>query len=236
MRGRSGQLRFSSPYDGGMGRSLPGIRERMRAAAEGEWRIVDGWPDRRLRVGLRRLVELTARLRHGDVSVDAVIRQFRQVDGALADPAQYRSGSDFERRSLAAFDQLWNVIGDFAARPDGDVTQAEQDAVRAAVMRIPALAILGDEPLDVAFDLLCWNEANAVAEGVQRPFLAARLVRLEGDHRPADRFGLVLPLTELAIRFEDAPERRTEVDAEINDVLAAFRSRAPWPINGCEPL
>jgi hypothetical protein len=176
-----------------------------------------------LRVAVRRLVDLYARLGEADDWIGAVLRTVREIDRLSADPAQRRTGSDFETRCLACVDQLRSIIGDRDAPLD-------REALWAALQRVPPLAILGGKTPDISFDLVCWNEANCVEEHVQRPFLAAALIRLEGDHRPADRFGLVEPMTELAIRYEDVPEERAGTAAEITRMLAGFRARAPWPV------
>lgn len=65
--------------------------------------------------------------------------------------------------------------------------------------------------------------------GVSATFLAARLIRLEGDHRPADRFGLVEPLTDRELR---AGVRRPYADcrrgaASSPDGVAAYDARRP---------
>jgi hypothetical protein len=68
---------------------------------------------------------------------------------------------------------------------------------------------------------------------VQRPYLAARHIASEDFHEPADRFGLVAPMTELAERYEDRPDERADTAVEIAAELDAFRLRAPWPIPVC---
>jgi hypothetical protein len=65
---------------------------------------------------------------------------------------------------------------------------------------------------------------------VQRPYLAARHIAAEDFHQPLDRFGLIAPMTELAERYEDRPDDRAAIGAEIGAQLDAFRARAPWPI------
>jgi hypothetical protein len=78
--------------------------------------------------------------------------------------------------------------------------------------------------------LVCWNQANAVAEGAQRPYRAARAISAEGLHEPVDAFGLIEPMTALTEHYEDVPEAREATGAEIMRVLDAFRAAAPWPL------
>ena len=61
---------------------------------------------------------------------------------------------------------------------------------------------------------------------MQRPYLAARHIAAENFHRPLDRFGLIAPMTDLAERYEDRPDDRAAIGAQLDP----FRARAPWPI------
>ena len=105
-----------------------------------------------------------------------------------------------------------------------------QDGVIDVLTQIPPLLILGESEPESHFDLVCWNEANSLAENVQRPYLAARHIASEDFHAPADRFGLAEPMTALAERYEDRPGERDAIAAKIGRELDAFRARAPWPI------
>jgi hypothetical protein len=98
------------------------------------------------------------------------------------------------------------------------------------LVSVPPWTILGECERESHFDLVCWNEANALAEHVQRPYLAARHIAAEDFHQPLDRFGLITPMTELAERYEDFAGDRAAINAEIEAQLAEFRARAPWPI------
>lgn len=203
------------------------MHTRIAHILDAEAAVVDAWPDRKLRVALRRFVDTCARL--GDHGSETLVRRVGSVDEWLRDPDQMRTGSDFERRCLSCFEQLRPVLAPFAGRTE--------DAARDELARVVGLAgetvqreLLGRISDDPSFDVVCWNEANCVAESVQRPYLAANLIRLEGGHAPLDRFGLVTPMTELAIRYEDVPQARDEAAAEIVRVLDGFRARAPWPV------
>jgi hypothetical protein len=107
----------------------------------------------------------------------------------------------------------------------------EADQRRVVARSATPWTILGECEHESHFDLVCWNEANALAEDVQRPYLAARHIAAEDFHRPLDRFGLIAPMTELAERYEDFPDDRAGIGAEIEAQLDAYRARAPWPSN-----
>lgn len=149
---------------------------------------------------LTAFVDLCARLWFGDHGVTAVLRRSDAVEAVLDDPDQRRTGSDCETRCLAVVDEL------------------------------APWTILGECEQESHFDLVCWNEANALAEQVQRPYLAARHIAAEDFHQPLDRFGLIAPMTELAERYEDRPDERDTTAAAVCQVLDGFRGRAPWPL------
>ena len=135
------------------------------------------------------------------------------------------TGSDFETRCLGAVYELRPVVTGLSTG-----SSDAQDSVVDVLTRVPPLMILGECDDESHFDLICGNEANALAEGVQRPYLAARHIASEDFHEPVDRFGIVGPMTELAVRYEDRPEERDALALEIARQLDAYRARAPWPI------
>jgi hypothetical protein len=197
----------------------------MRELGTAERRLVDSWRDRALRVQLTVFIDLCARLWFGDHGVGAVLRRFDAVAALLADPEQMRTGSDFEERCLAAVDELAPMVAGLSGRSLDD-----QDGVRDVLVNVPPWTILGECERESHFDLVCWNEANALSEDVQRPYLAARHIAAEDFHQPLDRFGLIAPMTELAERYEDFPADRAAISVEIEAQLDQFRAGAPWPI------
>ena len=202
-----------------------GVLERMRELGRSERRLIESWTDRGLRVELTVFVDLCARLWFGDHSAGVVLRSFDSVVELLDDPDQLRTGSDFETRCLAVVRELRPMVNGLS-----QASLDDQDGVIDVLTQIPPLLILGECEPESHFDLVCWNEANSLAENAQRPYLAARHIAAEDFHEPADRFGLVEPMAELAVRFEDRPDERDAVAIEIARELAAFRARAPWPI------
>ena len=202
-----------------------GVRERMRELGVAERQLIESWTDRALRVQLTAFVDLAARLWFGDHGPGVVLRRLDAVAALLEDPHQVRTGSDFETRCLNAVRELRHVVGGLS-----QASLDAQDGVLDVLTQIPPLAILGECDRESHFDLVCWNEANSLAEQVQRPYLAARHIASEDVHAPVDRFGIVEPMTELAVRYEDRPDERDAVAVEIVRRLDAFRARAPWPI------
>ena len=153
------------------------------------------------------------------------LESFDKVETLLDDPGQLRTGSDFETRCLDAVRELRPIVSGLSA-----ASFDEQESVIDVLTGIPPLLILGECEHESHFDLICWNEANSLAENVQTPYLAARHIASEDFHEPADRFGLVGPMEELAVRYEDEPDQRPAIGVEIARQLDAFRARAPWPI------
>lgn len=172
---------------------------------------------------LCRFVDLCAGLWNNDHPTLNVVESYRKVRRLLTEPGQLRTGSDFEARCLATVEALRPTLDDVHA-------WEQADTVTAPLLRIPPLTILGEAGPDWAFDLVCWNGANALAEQVRRPYGTAVAIANEGFHQPADTFGLVAPMTELMIRYEDVPEAPEATGAEIRRVLQHFRARAPWPV------
>jgi hypothetical protein len=197
----------------------------MRELGASERQLVESWRDRALRVHLTVFIDLCARLWFGDHGVDVALRRFDVVERLLDDPAQTRTGSDFETRCLAVVDELAPMVRGLSSR-----SLDEQDGVRDVLVSVPPWTIIGECERESHFDLVCWNEANALAEHVQRPYLAARHIAAEDFHQPLDRFGLIAPMTELAERYEDRPDERDTTAAAICQVLDGFRARAPWPL------
>ena len=205
--------------------------ERVRAAAAAERATVASWTDRQLGLALCSFVTGCGRQAFSDHSVLVPIRMWKRVDEFVGDSSQRRTGSDFERRCLAAFEQLRPVVEPLAAGLPTDVWLDAYDAAEPMIVDVPVRSILGvsDGP-DRHFDLICWNEASALAEGNNTPYFAAGGITSVAIFRPADPFGLLEPLSELRTRYEDEPDSRETTGAEITALLDDFRARAPWPI------
>lgn len=206
-----------------------GARQRIRELQDREWDLVRSWSDRALRVHVTSFVNLCARQWHHDHPMTTVLRRYREVIELLHDPGQLRTGSDFETRCLTCVEQLRPLIGDLAGRA-AEVPFEQQERARDPLLWIPPMTILGDASPGWPFHLLCWNEANSLAEGVQTPYRAARHIANEGFHEPDDPFDLIAPLTELAERYEDHPTARETTATEVRTVLIEYLARAPWPI------
>jgi len=64
---------------------------------------------------------------------------------------------------------------------------------------------------------------------------AARGLANMGFFEPDDPFGLIEPLTALALRYEDHPAQREAGTGEITALLTTYLTRAPWPKGPLRP-
>jgi hypothetical protein len=160
--------------------------------------------------------------------VSRTLDAYHEVVLSLDDPAQVRTHTDFEERCIVCIEQLRPQILDLATIA-GSLTLEEEDAVCEPLLRIPPMALLGEVDDRCYFHMICWNDANCVAEGVVEPYWAARGIANMGFFEPDDPYGLVEPLTALAERYEDYPAQREVVAAEITTLLTAYLTRGPWP-------
>jgi hypothetical protein len=207
-----------------------GVRQRIRELQDSEWQLVHSWSERALRVHLTSFVNLCARQWHHDHPIATALRRYREVIGLVDDPRQLRTASDFETRCLVCVDKLRPLIADVAERDPAEVSFEQLEQARDPLLWIPPMTVLGEASPGWPFNLLCWNEANSLAEGVQTPYRAARHIANEAFHEPDDPFALIGPMTELAERYEDHPGSRETTAAEVRSALSDFLARAPWPV------
>jgi len=209
----------------------PGVIERFRELTADDRNHARRHPELRLRLEVADFVVLSARQRYRDVALDRTADQFWTAWFALREPDQHLTHTDFEDRSIACLRRLHPLIDGYAERhPDADPLDVD-DGLRRLFVDVPPQVLLGELGPNSSFDLLCWNAANSVAEGVKRPYFAARPVVHAAYHHPADPFGIVAPLTELAERYEDCPDDRPAIAEEITAVLTRFLEVAPWPLD-----
>jgi hypothetical protein len=207
----------------------PGVQHRIRQLLDDEWDAVHSRPERALRANLTDFIGLCARLRYWDHPVNTVLRRYRDTWRHLDDPRQVRTGTDFERRCITCMRELRPEIGHVADNVE-TASFDEQESVVDTLLQVPPRVVLGEVNPDSYYHLTCWNQANALVEGVQTPYRAARNISNMKIHEPPDVYGLIPPLTELAERYEDDPDARPATGEAIVDLLAAYLGRAPWPV------
>lgn len=205
----------------------------MEQLVEAERSVLWSWPERALRIDLGSLITRCGGLGWSDHPVDLVLDLFVEVDALLADESQTRTGSDFETRCLGVVDELRPIVQPVLAKPRSALTLDDRDAIQPILVDVPLRGILGSTEMpDRLFDLISWNEASTLDEGMNRPYFAARRIVRQSIFRPQDRFRLLDPLESLVVRYEDEPDVRDETAAEIVALLDDFRARAPWPVTG----
>ena len=206
-----------------------GVLERFREVRQAEWDVVYSRPGNAFRARLMSFINLSGRLRFYDLAERTVLTEFQEAYSLVEDSTQRRTGTAFERRSIDCLRRLHPVVGAYAAGLPETASVVEEEQLREPLVTTPPTTLLGSAGLEQSFDMVCWNDANCLVEGVTTPWLAARGIANLGYHQPADVYGLVSPLGELAERYEDFPEGRSETAEEITAVLMRFLDVAPWP-------
>lgn len=202
-----------------------GVVERIRATQAAERQVAH---ELRLRNGLAALVTASGTQGFADHAFASDLDLLDEVSVWVDDARQWRSGTEFERRSLAYLYDFRAKLGATRSRTGGSLSFDDEEVLREETLVDVRRALLGDDGADF-FELVCWNEANSVAEGVRRPYIAASAISSMALHDPNDRYDLIPPLAEARIQYEDQPESRAEVNDEITNRLADYASRAGWP-------
>lgn len=206
----------------------PGVRQRIEHLLDSEWNYVHSRPEHLLRANLTSFISLCGRLWYSDHPVTTILKRYHEACAYLDDPSQVKTHSDFENKSIACVEQLRPEIGELAGKPAENISLDEQEDAREPLLRIPPMTLLGEVNPECYFHLVCWNEANSLIEGVQTPYRAARQIANMGFHNAADPYGLVDPLTDLAVRYEDYQDERSETGQEIAALLAVYVTLVPW--------
>lgn len=184
--------------------------ERQRRAAR---------PDLSLRYAVVDLVSGCATQYYADHALSEDLERLDRARGLLHRDDQYRVGSRFETVCLDAVDQLVDAASPRRERTnDLDV----YDDLRRVVVDVPARVILGRNDEEAAGDLLCWNEAKCLLEGVTGTYRCASAISVLGFLGAADRYRVVDPLIDLRRRYEADPKARPELDVEIREVSSTF--------------
>jgi hypothetical protein len=206
--------------------------ERFQALRAEEQERVRMHPQLRFRIELTDFITVSARQYDSDLPVGTAVGVFYEVYFLLRDRTHLRTNTDFERRCIASLYELHPLVDGYAERhPDADVLDVD-DAMRDLFVSIPLRLVLGESRPAGNFDLICWNGAHALVEGIRLPFWAAFPIVHAAYHRPADPYGIVPPLTTLTERYVDHPDDRDAVADDIAAVLTRFLEVAPWPRGG----
>lgn len=161
--------------------------------------------------------QLSGRAAFGDVSVFTALDAYRL---ARAHPRPAVSG--FGARLLRCLDDVDAALGGMADGPE--------ETLLRVFTSVPPPAVLGATEPDVHFHLVCVTVAHSALDGIDTPYLAARAWANMRVLRPAEDFGITATGERLAIRYEDGPDARDEIDAEIRDELARYLAAVPFDV------
>jgi hypothetical protein len=176
-------------------------------------------PDLSLRHAVVDLVSGCATQYYADHALSEDLERLDRARGLLHTDDQYRVGSRFETVCLDAVEQLIDAASPRRERTnDLDV----HDDLRRVVVDVPARVILGRNDEEAPGDLLCWNEANCLLEGVTGTYRCASAISVLGFLGASDRYRVVDPLIDLRRRYEADPKARPELDVEIREVSSTF--------------
>jgi hypothetical protein len=75
--------------------------------------------------------------------------------------------------------------------------------------------------------MACWNAAGSYADGMITPYRAASMIEYVGYHEPPEEPELLAEMRHLRERYEDEPEHRPAVAAEIGAELARWLRTRP---------
>jgi hypothetical protein len=182
-------------------------------------------PERDLRRLLKSLIHQSAALAYDDLHTTSVVETFLLVLARLDDPAQKRTGSLLEQASLECVEQLREPLA-AVGEPGVDLDRDERIA-QEPLLRIPPLVLVGRATRDAYFPMAYWNAIGSCQEGIVSPYSAAGLVIHVGFHRRAEYGEFLNGLEHLRARYEDEPEARRAIAADITDVLDEWLARNP---------
>lgn len=181
-------------------RALVSADERNRPRSAAEW-----------------FVQLSGRCAFGDVSPFTVLDAYR-IAGALTQPR----ATGFGGRLVNCLDEVDEALGGWSDGPE--------DSLLNVFTSVPPAVVLGATEPDVHFHLVCVTAACSALDGIDTPYLAARAWANMRVLRPAEDLGVTAIGERLAIRYEDEPTARDEVDAEIRVELARYLAAVPFDV------
>ncbi|MEU6131459.1 hypothetical protein ABZ805_19995 [Saccharopolyspora sp. NPDC047091] len=146
-----------------------------------------------------------------DVATSGVVQLYREVLALLDDPAQHRTGSHWERAVLRCVDQLREPLAEVAADPHRHASRDERLAL-APLVEIPPQVLIGPGGAERSFPMACRNAAGALLDGMISPYRAVGFVVGVGYFHPDQELAA---MREWRVRYEDEPDARPTLDAEI---------------------
>jgi hypothetical protein len=199
-----------------------GVWERVKELQAEQARWTREHPEGGLRRGLTWFVHDCALFAFDDVPTTSVVECFRKVLALMNDSTQHRSGSELERRAIACVEELREPLAAGTPAAVGD-----DEDLRAPLLRIPPLRIIGRATRDAYLPMACWNAAGSAHEGIITPYRAATLITSVGYYEPIEEADLLSTMQELRERYEDRPADRTATAVEIKNALDLWLVTTP---------
>jgi len=195
-----------------------GAAGRIRAAQSEDRAWLEARPALRLGAMVRRFTTLSGLQWYHDHPVERTLEALGEIAEIAAGGGQ-RPSSAYARENLAMATSLTDRLG--SARAEG-LTPEEQDEAWELLVTIPPRTLLRRDDPDAHADLVLVNEAHWHAEGVSTAYGAASAITAVGYFRPDDRWDVASRMAGLRVRYEDEPDARSEVAAEITATLSRF--------------
>ncbi|MCX4092901.1 hypothetical protein [Nocardia sp. alder85J] len=205
-----------------MGGERPaGVLSRVRQAQSTEQARRNAEPRWALRRSLTDLYTACGFYTVLEVPASKVTSLAREAVTLLDDASQLRTGSAYEELCLrCAREYVTGYVSD---------PQTDFDAEHAATLRVmtQVMTEFGWAPDNehAGLGLVCEQQAMSVLEDLQRPYLAASAIRAFRLYEPDDPFGICTPMHVWCTRWEDEPDNRATIDADITTALRRFLAR-----------
>lgn len=194
-----------------------GVVDRVRAAQSEDRAWSEARPALRLGASVRRFITLSGLQWYHDQPVERTLEALVEIAAPAGGGPP--PSSTYARESLAMAASLADRLG--STKAEG-LTPEEQDEAWELLVTIPPRTLLQRDDPDVHADLVLVNEARWHAEGVSTAYGAASAITAVGYFRPDDRWDVAARMAGFRVRYEDEPDARSEIAAEITGVLSRF--------------